>query len=858
MTPPEPKPAPQPVTEDAPSNDFFWIGIGSSAGGLEALQKLVRNLPQKNNATYVVVQHLSPRHKSLLATLIKRETTLDVVEIDSGVAPLPNTVYVTPPNNDVVVKDGTLCLQAPNPELAASKPSVDRFFLSLASEKKDRSVGLILSGTGSDGSYGVQAIRAAGGITLAQTRESAKYDGMPSAAIESGCIDLILNPSEIGLHLDRILNDPKMFEENQRSPDQKHSFEGLIQLLRDQTGVDFSEYKFATMQRRVDRRMAALGLENQIEYVSYARRHSREVESLYRDMLISVTSFFRDNTEFETLSRYVKDLVDERENRKVRVWIAGCATGEEAYSIAILLADALGGPEFLDKTHLQIFATDIDTDALKVARRGIYSVAALDAVPDHIVSRYFRRDEDGFSVLPALKEVILFSRHNVCQDPPFLNIDLITCRNMLIYFNSSLQSKVLSRMHYALAPNGLLFLGNSESIAGTEDLFRSISNQAKIFRKRIYSNVQPPGSSPRVPRTARHNTMGIAKRELDKSKALQAQAKFDALSRSVAPKSILVSGDMRILSVYGDISQYLELAETQSPQLTLSLLRQPLAQEARSLLTLALKSHALRRGTVWKNESDSNRRYQLTAFPIDTEDEDDDIIGLIAFNEWLDIEGSDTTEIDLPKDAARRIEELQTEVASAKEALQQSVEELEASNEELQSLNEELQSTNEELQSTNEELETSNEELQSTNEELVTVNHEQMAISRELSTMTEELGSILSNIAVPIIVVNIAMQVIRASEVAKEILNISTLNEEPHISHFKMPEGFPNLSDAFHQVLTAGKSHELEVDIPGHIYTIRLTPFFDSRGRLTGATAVFVGTQTRTEQQDLLEIQKAD
>lgn len=837
-----PAPAPQlpgPL-EGQGSEPLFWVGIGSSAGGLEALQKLVRKLPQKNNATYIVVQHLSPRHKSLLATLIKRETKLEVLEVENGIRPKPNTVYVTPPNSDVVVKDEQLWLQPPSPELAASKPSVDRFFLSLADEMKSHAVGLILSGTGSDGSFGVQAIRAAGGITIAQDLQSAKYDGMPGAAINSGCIDLVLSVTDIGIHLDRILSDPKLFARSIQPTERLEGVGELIGMLGERFGVDFSDYKIATLQRRVERRISALGLSGVEEYASHVRRNSRELENLFREMLISVTSFFRDQKEFENLAPFIKQLVEERESRRLRFWVAGCATGEEVYSLAILVANALGGPGNLDSSKIQIFATDIDSDALQIARRGLYAAASLDGVPREIIETYFRPEEGGYSVIPALKDITLFSRHNVCQDPPFLNIDIVSCRNVLIYFNNALQSRVLSRLHYALAPNGLVFLGNSEGVTGTEELFRAVASQAKIFRKRVYSSIEKPLTVPTMPRAMR-SERPLRQRDKESRAIAQAQAKFDALSRAIAPKSIVVSGDMRIVSVYGDVTPYLELAENRAPQLSLSLLRKPLAQEARALIALALRNGARRDGRVWQAEGDENLRYQLSAYPIASGDDDDDIIGLVGFSEWIDLDRAVPTGEGPSEDAQREIDELQREVASVREALQQSVEELETTNDELQSLNEELQSANEELQSTNEELETSNEELQSTNEELVTVNQEQMEISRELSKITEEFGSILANIGVPVIVVNIALQVIRASDVAKTLFDMKSLQDEPHISHFKMPAGVPNLAEAFHKVLTEGVASELKLDVPGEDLIVRLSPFFDSRGRLTGATAVFVG-----------------
>jgi len=502
----------------------------------------------------------------------------------------------------------------------------------------------------------------------------------------------------------------------------------------------------------------------------------------------------------------------------------------------------MGGPQFLEKNTLQIFATDIDNDAIRAARRGSYASAILDGMPSRIVETYFQRTDAGYSVIPALKEVTLFSRHNVCQDPPFLNIDLVSCRNVLIYFNQSLQSRVLSRLHYALTPNGILFLGNSESVSGTDELFSSVAANAKLFKKRSYAQSSPNSTKPlhMMPRQPnRERTTKLKDRE--SRNLAQLQAKFEALSRAIAPKSLLVSSDMRILSVFGDVSGYLELAENNSPQLSLSLLKRPLAQEARTLLTLALRNNAKRSGRVWPLEDDPTQRFQLTAYPMSTSDDNDDVVALIGFSEWLELENQELPPSNLPEEATRQIDELQREVTATREALSQSVEQLETTNEELQLLNEELQSANEELQSTNEELETSNEELQSTNEELVTVNQEQMEISRELSTITEELGSVLTNIGVPVIVVNIALQVIRASEVAKEIFNMTSLHDEPHVSQFKMPIGCPNLTDTFHKVLTEGRGMELSMDLPGRDISIRFAPFFDSRGRLTGATAVFVG-----------------
>ena len=435
------------------------IGIAASAGGLEATTSLVKNLPAKANASYVVAQHMSPTHKSLLWSLIGRETELPVIELkNEDLTPQPDTIYIAPPNFDVIMDNGKIGLREPSGHPGTPKPLADRLFKSLADECGERCVGIVLSGTGSDGSYGIRAIREAGGVTIAQEAGTAKYEGMPSSAIHTGCIDLTMSPDMIGQQLTGILASPRDFAELKSFTGNPSKLLDLYHILLARTGVDFREYKETTINRRIARRMVAQDIDVYDDYVEFCRETPSEVDALYKDMMISVTRFFRDQSQFNQLTKVIQTMVEENQDRQLRVWVAGSATGEEAYSLAILFAEAMGGLEAIRKERIQIFATDIDTQALEVARRGVYPLSAANDVPRHYVDDYLHISGDTLEVDKHLRAVVLFSRHNIIQDPPFINMDMISLRNLLIYFGSSLQEKVLSRMNAASVAWGLSYL----------------------------------------------------------------------------------------------------------------------------------------------------------------------------------------------------------------------------------------------------------------------------------------------------------------------------------------------------------------------------------------------------------------
>ncbi|MEM0990614.1 MAG: chemotaxis protein CheB [Pseudomonadota bacterium] len=823
------------MANDVGRTQKYWVAIGASAGGLEALRELVRNLDLNNGAIYVILQHMSPQHRSLLTELIGRETGLPVYEIVDGTIPTPDTIYIAPPNSDVVVRAGRLRLQAPSSEPAAPKPSVDRFFLSLAETMGDRAIGIILSGTGSDGAYGVQAIRAAGGITIAQSEATAKYNGMPLAATDTGCVDLVLAPEQIGARFDRIIKMPRNLEVvDDEQP--RDSLSGLFQMLQVRTGVDFREYKPSTVRRRIERRMTALEIDGLTAYTDHVRENPDEIKMLFRDMMISVTSFFRNPEEFANLKRHVEQDLANRRNEGLRVWVPGCASGEEAYSLAILLTEFLGGLAALDDTPLQIFATDIDADALAVARRGVYPDAIEADVPPELLDAYFNPTEGGYQVSQALRERIVFTPHNLCQDPPFSSIDLISCRNLLIYFSNKLQAKVFARLHYALKPSGLMFLGKSESISGAEALFKPAGDNGQIFRRRAHpdGNVATPTYHLGTGRIGYDRQY----RKPERQESEPFGAMFHALVRSMGPNALLVTADMHIHRVYGNIDRYLSLPEGQMRGATISMLREDLRHELRTLISVALRNGKSRSGLERRTEGGNPRgRLRMEVHPIGVADRSDDM-ALVVFREWEEREVQPAPSGGETNGSNARIGELELELTGVRESLQQTVEELETANEELQSLNEELQSANEELQSTNEELETTNEELQSTNEELITVNEELQINSHELVLINQELDSVLSNIAAPVLVVDPRLHIVQCSQSARVMFQIAPGVAKPHLSQLSLPDGFPQLSKFMAEVIQTGTRADAEIEAAGFRGSVVAAPYFNPKGELVGATAI--------------------
>ncbi len=832
-------------TEIVHQNDddpAFWVGIGASAGGLEALRNLVRNLPPVLSATYIVTQHMAPHHKSMLAEIIGRETDMPVLDVTDRLKPSSNAIYITPPNSNIIVEHGLLRLIDPSPAPAAPKPSADLFFTTLAEAKGESAVGIVLSGTGSDGSDGIRAIRQNGGITIAQDELTAKYASMPVSALETGCVDLIMSPEEIGAQFSKIVAMPRDLDKLRASPVNMDSVSELIQLLLDHSGVNFRHYKSATFQRRVERRMIAVSAGTLEEYVKVAKASIAEVDLLFRDLLISVTSFFRDTGEFEGIRSHIESIVESKRESHIRVWVAGTATGEEAYSLAMIFAEVLGGLQAYERTRIQIFATDIDDRAIQVARRGFYPETSLHEVPQHYIDEYFDAAPGGYNVKKTLREKVIFSVHNLAQDPPFLSLDMVSCRNLLIYFQSSLQAHVFARFHYALLPHGLLFLGKSETVAAAESLFRMSGQFKHIFYQRPAADRGEIREKAFARRTAPPLTTAAPTGQKypppEAHELALANARFKSLVSAIGPDALLVSAELQILKAYGDVSRYIGVAAGPVDTTAASLLIEPFSQDVRVAVPSALRQNSTIQGLARQMPDKPDHRHRITVYPINEGiGEVGEPTALVVFTEWeeeslADQLGPDTATSEASSEA---IQQLSRELAIAQTNLQHTVEELETSNEELQALNEELQSSNEELQSTNEELETSNEELQSTNEELSTVNEELQVNSQQLNTVNQSLQSILDNVAIPMLVVDRQLNITHSSSASQELFGVSPDLVLPHVTRCQLPPGYPDLSSSITQAMELGKRIDVDIEQSDQSAHMSVVPHFSAAGEMVGA-----------------------
>lgn len=721
------------MIEKKHSKPFVVVGIGASAGGLEALQEFVKILPKETNCAFILAQHLSPTYKSMMVDLLSRQTNKKIVEIQHGSLIEPEILYITPPNNDVIVQNGKMYLKPPLSQIGP-KPSIDIFFESLARDQKENAIGIILSGTGSDGSHGVRAIKAEGGITIAQEPESTKYDGMVISAINTGNIDFVLPVSKIVEEIDNITRysyenkNIEYINENRFDP-----FNDIFQIVQEKKSVDFKDYKISTIRRRLARRMAALKIIAISDYVSYLKTNAKEVDALYQDILIGVTYFFRDKDAFNELKQTLETMLKHSKDKEnIRVWIPGCSTGEEAYTIAIILHQILG-IELLNY-KIQIFATDIDDESLEIARKSKYPEASFQDVDSAILKKYFVRQGQHYNVIKPIRDMVIFSHHNLNIDPPFLRVNLISCRNLLIYFNQKLQEKIFPVFHYSLNPNGILFLGKSESVGKFSTLFEVVDKKEKIYKSQITKSsplsvyqLQNKTKPYEIPNHTNHIT----------EYSIQ-EATKDTITNIFLPNSVVINTNHDIIYFQEELFSYLKVSPGNATFNIFKMIDDRLNLELRSILHIALKERASKKSRFIRFETKEELLFvQIIVTPllniIDKE------LYLVSFLEEKEYEVRSMGSIVDDDSENMRTKELEFELKSTKEHLQTVIEELETSNEEMQSLNEELQSSNEELQSSNEELETSNEELQSSNEELQTAYSELNHINQELENKSIEI-----------------------------------------------------------------------------------------------------------------------
>ncbi len=758
----------QPTEPTVPATPFYIVGIGASAGGLEALERFFRNVPPDSGAAYIVVQHLSPDFKSLMVELLAKHTSMEVTRADHGMEVRPNTAYLIPPKKNLTIANGQIVLHEQEPHHGLNLP-IDIFFRSLAKEARERSVGIVLSGTGSDGMRGVRAIKEAGGLVLAQEPGSAKFDGMPRSAINTGIVDHVLAPEAMPETLGNFIRHAGRTTGDETPPiDSDQSEYGMVlEVLSRQTGIDFSFYKPATITRRIARRMTLVGIEQLSAYLTHLQTTPREVTALQKDLLIGVTSFFRDTDGFEALWTRALPAIFDRvpPGGSIRAWTAGCSTGEEAYSLAMLFQQMV--EERGQGYDIKIFATDVDRDAIEFASAGVYpeSIAA-DISPERL-SRFFLRKGDSYQIARPIRESVIFATQNILRDPPFTKIDLLTCRNLLIYLQPILQKRVLSLFDFALNADGFLFLGSSETVGDLADRFQVVDSKWKIYRSRHGGRpalrdalTMPPVQDRLHARREAHSRTHATPARMD------LQQIQDALLKEFVPPCVAVDEGQDLLHVFGDVSRFIRI-----PPGAVTFNLSKLIHKDFSIALGSAVQKALREGKeihyhdLRLKATDPQTVFRLRVKPLPGTEETGPL-ALIFFEEEEARRSETPAEtVDVSEESQQRIHDLEHDLQHTRESLQATIEELETSNEELQATNEELLSSNEELQSTNE-------ELQSVNEELYTVNAEYQNKIQELTELNNDIDNLLRSSEIGTLFLDADLNIRKFTPAAAKVVNV--------------------------------------------------------------------------------------
>ncbi|MEY3447346.1 MAG: hypothetical protein RIR45_2101 [Pseudomonadota bacterium] len=879
---------------------FPVVGIGASAGGLAAFEAFFGGMPIDKNPgmAFVLVQHLAPDYKSMLPELIRRYSQMPVYQVEDGMRVQVNCIYILPPNQDMAYMGGTLQLLSPT-EPRGQRLPIDYFLRSLASDQRERAIGIILSGTGSDGSIGVRAIKDAGGMVMVQNPESTEFDGMPSSAIATGVVDYELPPAEMPARLmvyaanvyGRLLasvSEPAPLNEN--------AMKKVFVLLRAQTGHDFSGYKPSTIHRRIERRMAVHQIENLEAYVRYLQQTPPEVETLFRELLIGVTNFFRDPEVFQTLEDQVIPKLfagKSNSNGVVRVWVTGCSTGEEAYSIAILLQERM---EALRQSYtVQVFATDIDARAIAIARLGVYPEGIAADVSTERLARFFTPEigGGGYRIHKGIRDMLVFSEQDLIRDPPFSRLDLICCRNLLIYLGAELQQRLMPLFHYALNPAGVLFLGSSEGVGEFAEMFTALDRKAKLFQRREdFHGLQRAALS----RTLSHRPLVTAlDATLPRANGKTAfPAKLPlrelterALLEQVVPASVLVNAQGDILYLHGRTGMYLEPSPGEAGvNNVLKMAREGLRQD----LSVALHKCTMNLGAVRIRNLrvKTNGHFtlvNLSVRPVNTgmpesgngakaaigveaapsslylvvleeaPDQTPELTLQTSLQLANEAEGSDANANALQAQAQTRIAALMEELRSKDEYLKNTHEQLESSNEELKSSNEEMQSVNEELQSTNEELETSKEELQSLNEELATVNSELHTKVTDLSRLNNDMNNLLAGTGIATVFVDLQLRILRFTPTATQIINLIQSDIGRPVGHIVSNlVGYDSLVSDAQVVLDTLTPQDTHVRTKGGAwFAMRIRPYRTLDNVIEGVVITFSDITEMKRIEDVLE-----
>jgi two-component system CheB/CheR fusion protein len=821
---------------------FPIVGVGASAGGLEAITSLLERIPADPGLAFVVVVHLDPHHKSELPAILSRVTRLPVLTVAEGTEVQVNRVYVGPPNASVSLVGNTLTLTT-RPPRGVFLP-IDILFRSLAAVQKSAAIGVVLSGEGTDGTIGLQAIKAEGGIGFAQDDKSARHDSMPRSAATAGGIDYVLSPDRIAQELVRIAHHPYAAAAGAPVPKRQEEdrIDHILAFVRDSLDIDFGHYKRSTIKRRIERRMAVRSKESLEDYLQLLRSDSAEVRALYQDFLIRVTQFFRDPPAFEALKEHVfPTLVKDRTaSRPIRIWVAGCSTGEEVYSLAICLYEYLGNQTA--EVPLKILATDLDESALEKARAGFYlDNIEIDVSPERL-RRFFHRTDGCYKISKTIREQCVFSRHNLAHDPPFSNLDLVSCRNVLIYMDTPLQRRILPLLHYSLCPDGFLFLGSSEAVGQFADLFETVDAKHRMFSKKQATAAMRMDFAPFTGGTDLVRRIGREEGSAPLWSALDIQREADRIVLSrYAPVGVVIDEAMTVVQFRGRTAPYLEPAPGLATLDLLRMLREGLLAEVRAAIHQArAENTAVVKEDLPIIEHETLRHVKVEVIPFKLPTASVRFF-LVLFQDGERIEGAAAPERQPPLPAEQQTQQLQQELAALREYLQSVIEEQESTNEELKSANEEILSANEELQSTNEELQTAKEEAQSANEELATVNDELRHRNTELGRVNNDLVNLLGGVNIPIVMVNRDLRIRRFTPVAEKVLNLIPTDMGRPISDIKPNLHDTDLGQLATTVIDTLTPLEREVrDRDGHWYSLRIRPYITLDNIIDGASIVLL------------------
>ena len=838
-----------------PGLSFPVVAIGASAGGLGAFTALLKALPSKSGMAFVLIQHLEPKHESALSNLLSKATSMPVLEVSDGLAVLPNHVYVIPPNKNMTIRKGNLRL-TPRSEASGLQRPIDEFSVALAEEQGNAAIGVVLSGTGSDGTYGLKAIKAAGGVTFAQDPRTAQWPAMPTNAVTAGAVDFVLAPKRIADELARMGRHPYLAEARQAPVGS--DLDKICLILLSSVGVDFRLYKPATVQRRIARRMALQKIVSLNKYAQFLKQHAEEAQALADDIFIHVTSFFRDPECFQALRKRVlaKLCLKRPAGDPLRIWVAGCSTGEEVYSIAMLLLEELG--EKANRNKIQIFGTDIQERAVENARAGIYTEAATAGVSPARLKRFFVKADQGYQIQKFVRELCVFARHDLAKDPPFSKLDLISCRNVLIYMGPALQKRILSMFQYALRAGGFLFLGSAESITDYSDVFTAEDRKHRIFlRKPTATAFRGFNSAPdRFPEADSTEPKAIP---LSVAVDLGKEAE-EILLEHYAPPAVVVDPDLQIVRFQGDTSPYLAPATGQANFHLLKMVRPELVVDVRAAIYKARREGiAVPKDAIEFNNQGQPAAVRLEVRPLKRRTgKKQDLLVVFRKVEPASLkEGLDGVRktAEGKKQTAGKGGRLEQE-ASIKDRMRVLIEEHEAAQEELKAANEEVLSSNEELQSTNEELETAKEELQSSNEELITLNDELQHSNAELNVLTHDLTNLLVGVDIPVLVLDAGLRIRRFTPMAETLLNLIPGDVGRPFTNIASDLDVANWKDLFSEVISKGQSIEREVSSRnGHRYSMRVRPYKSSGDKIEGVLVVFLDTDLISRARD--EAQKS-